>query len=62
MFDTDRFYRSMDLTMLALLNAKERDVPGWIDLFAQADPRFKFLGAKTPAGSRMSIMEAVWDP
>ena len=52
----------MDLTMLALLNAKERDVPGWIDLFAQADPRFKFLGAETPSGSRMSIMEAIWEP
>jgi hypothetical protein len=48
--------------MLALLNAKERDVAGWIDLFAQADLRYKFLGAKTPSGSRMSIMEAVWEP
>lgn len=59
---TDSPFRSMDLTMLALLNAKERDVSGWTDLFAQADPRYKFLGAKTPAGSRMSIMEAVWEP
>lgn len=48
--------------MLSLLNAKERDVPSWIELFAQADPRFKFLGAKTPKGSMMSIMEAVWEP
>ena len=54
--------RGMDLTMLALLNAKERDVPDWIQLFAQADSRYKFIGAKTPTGSRMSIMEAVWEP
>jgi hypothetical protein len=52
----------MDLTMLALLNAKERDVDGWIDLFAQADSRYKFIGAQTPVGSRMSIMEAIWEP
>jgi hypothetical protein len=52
----------MDLTMLELLNAKERDVNDWIELFAMADPRFKFLGAKQPTGSRMSIMEAVWQP
>jgi hypothetical protein len=48
--------------MLSLLNAKERDVLGWIELFAQADSRYNFLGAKTPPGSRMSIMEAVWEP
>jgi hypothetical protein len=52
----------MDLTMLELLNAKERDVDDWTELFAMADPRFKFLGATQPAGSRMSIMEAVWEP
>jgi hypothetical protein len=52
----------MDVTMLSLLNAKERDLEDFTQLFALADPRFKFLGAKTPVGSRMSIMEAVWDP
>jgi hypothetical protein len=52
----------MDVTMLELLNAKERDVDDWTALFTLADPRFKFLGARQPKGSRMSIMEAVWDP
>jgi len=52
----------MDLTMLALLNAKERSDEDWIDLLAQADPRYKYLGHVQPHGSRMSIMEAVWDP
>jgi hypothetical protein len=52
----------MDITMLELLNSKERDVNDWTALFAMADPRFKFLGAKQPAGCRMSIMEAVWEP
>lgn len=48
--------------MLELLNAKERDVDGWTELFAMAHPGFKFLGARQPKGSRMSIMEAIWDP
>lgn len=48
--------------MLVLLNAKERDDNDWIELFKQADPRFKYLGHVQPKGSRMSIMEAVWDP
>jgi hypothetical protein len=52
----------MDLNMLSLLNAKERDADGYKQLFALADERYKFLGASTPKGSRMSIMEAVWDP
>jgi hypothetical protein len=52
----------MDVTMLSLLNAKERDLEDFKHLFALADPRFKFLGVKTPKGSRMSIMEAVWEP
>jgi hypothetical protein len=52
----------MDMTMLQLLNAQERDFKGWETLFHLADPRFKFLGVKQPKGSRMSIMEAVWEP
>jgi hypothetical protein len=52
----------MDLMMLILLNAKERDDDDWVSLFAAADPRFKYLGHTQPEGSLMSIMEAVWEP
>lgn len=52
----------MDMTMLSLLNAKERDDADWVELFRMSDPGFKYLGHKTPVGSRMSIMEAVWQP
>lgn len=52
----------MDMTMLSLLNAKERDDADWVELFRMSDPGFKYLGSKTPKGSRMSIMEAVWEP
>ena len=48
--------------MLELLNARERDEDDYTGLFKQADPRFKFLGARTSEGCRMHIMEAVWDP
>ncbi|KAE9993411.1 hypothetical protein EG327_005182 [Venturia inaequalis] len=58
----EKITRTMDVTMLELLNAKERDVDGWTELFAMAHPGFKFLGARQPKGSRMSIMEAIWDP
>ncbi|TLD38799.1 S-adenosyl-L-methionine-dependent methyltransferase [Venturia nashicola] len=58
----EKITRTMDVTMLELLNAKERDVEAWTQLFAMAHPGFKFLGARQPKGSRMSIMEAIWDP
>ncbi|KAL2349851.1 O-methyltransferase [Cryomyces antarcticus] len=56
----DNITRTMDVTMLELLNARERDVHDWDDLFRQADPRFKFLGVKRPEGSRMYTIEALW--
>lgn len=50
------------MTMLELLNARERGEDDYAELFQRADPRFKFLGVRTPKGCRMSIMEAVWQP
>ncbi|OCK75619.1 O-methyltransferase [Lepidopterella palustris CBS 459.81] len=58
----EKITRTMDVTMLELLNARERDENDYMELFKTADPRFKFLGAKTSKGCRMHIMEAVWDP
>lgn len=46
--------------MLELHNAKERDRNDWAQLFQEVDPRFKFVGVKQPAFSRMGIIEAVW--
>lgn len=58
----EKITRTMDVTMLELLNARERDEDDYTELFKQADPRFKFLGARTSKGCRMHIMEAVWNP
>lgn len=54
-------FRSMDFMMLALCNARERTLEEWTTLFAQADPRLNFRGVKQPPGSRLSILEVVWE-
>ncbi|MCJ1261773.1 hypothetical protein MMC22_001641 [Lobaria immixta] len=53
--------RSMDLTMLEILNVREREIDDWAELFRQADGRFKFLGGKQPAGSHLWIIEVRWE-
>jgi hypothetical protein len=54
--------RGLDLVMKCFTNAKERDLEEWAELFAMADPRFKFLGVRTPLGSKASFIEAEWRP
>lgn len=58
----NREFRVMDIHMLNVFGARERDVGMFKDLFAAADPRFRFEGAKPLPGSLLSIVEAVWDP
>ncbi|KAI9646018.1 hypothetical protein NHQ30_005456 [Ciborinia camelliae] len=53
--------RSMDLAMLELQNARERELNDWAKLFEEADPRFRFKGGKQPAGANLWILEAVWE-
>lgn len=53
--------RNIDLTMMAALNAREREQGDFATLFSTADPKFKFLGARKPENSRMWIIEAVWE-
>lgn len=57
----EKIIRSMDLVMLTLLNAQERTEDGFRELFAKADPGFRFVGVVRPVGCRMSIVEAVWE-
>jgi hypothetical protein len=52
--------RSMDLTMLELQNARERELKDWETLFKEADERFEWKGGKRPEGSTLWILEAVW--
>ncbi|CAO2648170.1 Nn.00g090920.m01.CDS01 [Neocucurbitaria sp. VM-36] len=59
--DLDRKLRAMDLTMLEIGNAKERDLGEWMTLFGQADARFVFKDMKQPPGSKLAIIEALWE-
>ncbi|GKT51226.1 chlorophenol O-methyltransferase [Colletotrichum spaethianum] len=58
----ERIIRSMDMVMLAVLNAQERNEDEYRKLFEAADERYVFKGVTRPKGCRMSIIEAVWDP
>ncbi|XXH05904.1 hypothetical protein Hte_012346 [Hypoxylon texense] len=58
----ERLMRSMDLVMMTLLNAQEREERDFVQLFEQAGEGFVFKGVTRPKGCRMSIIEAVWKP
>ncbi|KUJ13969.1 putative O-methyltransferase [Mollisia scopiformis] len=58
----ERSIRSMVLSMLQILNAREREKQDWEDVFKLADPRFKFLGIQQPQESRLAFIEAIWEP
>ena len=57
----ERKTRSLDLTMLLLANAKEREPEEWRRLYEEADPRFQFEGITSPEGSDMSLIVARWE-
>ena len=52
----------MDMLMLTLFNAQERQESDWIRLFRDSDPRFVFKRAGVPKGSALGIIEFVWEP
>ncbi|OTB03947.1 hypothetical protein M426DRAFT_73684 [Hypoxylon sp. CI-4A] len=58
----ERLMRSMDLVMMTLLNAQERCEEDYKELFKLASEGFIFKGVTRLEGSRMSIIEAVWEP
>ncbi|KAH6894150.1 putative O-methyltransferase [Thelonectria olida] len=58
----EKIIRSMDMVMLALLNAQERTEQEFKELFKTVDERFVFKGVTRTPGCRMSVVEAVWQP
>lgn len=58
----ERTLRDLDMTMLTLLNAREREIAEFKKLFEVADKRFKWVGVSQPPKSKMWEIEAVWDP
>lgn len=53
-------FRTMDMNMLSLFNARERDAEEWKMLFANAHPHFKCERIARPEGSALSIIEFSW--
>ncbi|KAI1212599.1 S-adenosyl-L-methionine-dependent methyltransferase [Annulohypoxylon truncatum] len=51
---------NMDIGMMQLLNARERDEAQWKELLAKADSRFQWIGVTRPPGSALAIIEASW--
>jgi hypothetical protein len=50
-------HSAMDLTMLEIGNAREKDVGEWRELFERADRRFVWRGVVKPEGSRLTVLE-----
>ena len=58
----DWITRNMDMTMLEVLNARERDEEDYQQLFAEVDSRFKYRECRRLEGYRMGVVEAIWEP
>lgn len=50
----------MDMLMLSICNARERDEADWRSVFAEADPGFRVLRVFTPKGSALGIVDVEW--
>ncbi|KAK7924323.1 hypothetical protein PG985_006377 [Apiospora marii] len=51
---------NLDVGMLQLLNAQQREMHEWPELFRRAHPGFRYLGARQPPGAIRWIIEADW--
>ncbi|KAI0520797.1 S-adenosyl-L-methionine-dependent methyltransferase [Xylaria bambusicola] len=51
---------NLDVGMQQLLNAQQREMHEWPELFQRADSRFRYLGAHQPEGAIRWIIEAEW--
>ncbi|KAL8722885.1 MAG: hypothetical protein Q9225_000718 [Loekoesia sp. 1 TL-2023] len=50
--------RNLDMIQALGWNSLERTTSDWEKLFASVDPRYVFLGTRTPEGSSVSLIEA----
>ncbi|THC92138.1 hypothetical protein EYZ11_008383 [Aspergillus tanneri] len=55
-----RLVSAMDIGMLQLLNARERDEQQWKALLREADARYQWIGVQRPEGSALAIIEVGW--
>ncbi|KAI1123651.1 sterigmatocystin 8-O-methyltransferase [Nemania abortiva] len=57
----ERIARMGDITMGAILNARERTQGEWKTLFADADPRFELKEIIQPADSAFALLDIRWN-
>ena len=60
--DADGSYlnRGMDINMMAMQNAMERDAGEWAALLQEADSRFEIRAVRTAPNSMLALIEVVW--
>ena len=51
----------MDMIMLTIQNARERERDDWVALFEQADGSFKFVSATAQEDSASAVIVAIWE-
>ncbi|KAF2661053.1 S-adenosyl-L-methionine-dependent methyltransferase [Lophiostoma macrostomum CBS 122681] len=57
----ERRIRSLDITMKAFANAKERTAEDWRGLFSAADHRFGDVSVRLPSGGqKLALISALW--
>lgn len=59
--DPNYLYRTMDLEMMTMFNARERPLADWVKLCSDADNRLKLRSISRPEGSVLSVMEFILD-
>ena len=58
----DKEVRWLDVAMMALFNAGDRTAEQWEGVFEKAGSGFKYKGITSVPASKMSFIEAVWQP
>lgn len=58
---SDKQKRNLDMIQALGWNSLERTTPDWEILFAKVDPRLRLIGTRTPEGSMVSLIEAVFN-
>lgn len=56
----ERVITGLDLTMMGLLNSKERSREEWIELFSKVDKRLEVKAFRQPPGSAATLIEVVF--
>lgn len=56
----DNLYSAMDIAMMTMQNAQERDKGEWIDLFKRAEERFHFVEVVQPEESDLAVIKFIW--